>query len=133
MQIFYFTRTGHCENVAHEIAQSYNKTAHKIDDGKDWGGKINFVKAGAAAAKREVLPVTHDSIQNDDIIVVFPIWAGTLPPAIRGFLQNISANNIIAVTLSGTSSLKAAEKELFSKVYEVKGKPMVAPKEVLLK
>ncbi len=132
MQVYYFSRSGNCERIAKEIAQSHNVDACKIDDGKDWSGKASFIKAGAMSAKHEALPVTYPEIQEgSDIVLVFPIWAGTFPPAIRGFLHDAEAGKITAVAVSAISSLKADEKQMFSAVYEVKGKVLEPPAELL--
>ncbi len=132
MQVYYFSRSGNCERIAKEIAKSHNIDAHKIDDGKDWSGKANFIKAGAMSAKREMLPVTHHEIQQGvDVVLVFPIWAGTFPPAIRGFLNNAKDAVVAAVAVSAISSLKEDEKQIFNKVYEVKGKVLEPPKELM--
>ncbi len=132
MQIYYFTRTGNCERIAQEIAKSKNLVAFKIDDGKDWSGKVNFVKAGAMSAKRESLEVTHEKIeQTGDVVVVFPIWAGTFPPAIRGFLKNVDNKRVTAVAVSAVSSLGNDEQNMFGKFFETKGKVTSAPQELL--
>ncbi len=132
MQVYYFSRSGNCERIAKEIAKSHNIESYKIDDGKDWSGKASFIKAGAMSAKREVLPVTHHEIQQGvDIVLVFPIWAGTFPPAIRGFLNNVKNISVTAVAVSAISSLKEDEKQIFDAVYEVKGKLLEPPKELL--
>ncbi len=132
MQIYYFTRTGNCERIAVEIAKSKNLVAFKIDDGKDWSGKVNFVKAGAMSAKRESLAVSCQAIdETGEIIVVFPIWAGTFPPAVRGFLKMVDNKRVTAVAVSAVSSIGKEEQDLFGKFYETKGKVTTAPQELL--
>ncbi len=132
MQVYYFTRTGKSENIANQIAQSKGVTANRITDNKDWSGKINFVKAGAAAAKKEVYPVDFEPLDGSgELIVVFPMWAGTFPPAIRGFLQDVKGTKITGVLTTAVTSLKPAEQELFHAYYEVKGKDTNAPKALL--
>ncbi len=131
MQVFYFTRTGNSEKIALEIAKTKGIKAQKVSDGKDWSGPKNFVLAGAAAAKKEVYVASHDEIIGDSAIIVFPVWAGTIPPVIRGFLQNAKGKKIIGVSVSAVSSIKDADKALFEKVYETKGKVLVAPPELM--
>ncbi len=132
MQVYYFTRTGKSENLATQIAQSKGLTANKITDNKDWSGKINFVKAGAAAAKKESYSVEYAPLDGSgEIILVFPMWAGTMPPAIRGFLGEVKGVKIIGVCSSAAVSLKPEEKALFETLYEVKGKDMNAPAELV--
>ena len=132
MQIFYFTRTGNSKKVAEEIANAKGIVANSISDGKDWSGRINFLKAGRSAAKRESLDVEHAEIERDGkIIVVFPVWANKLPPAIRGFMKKNNGTKVIAVALSASSSLNEIDQNNFTKVYEVKGKNVQAPKKLL--
>ncbi len=132
MQIYYFTRTGKCEDIANQIGQSKNSTPNKITDNKDWSGKINYLKAGAAAAKKQSLPVEYSPLDGSgEIILVFPMWAGTFPPAIRGFLQEVKNVKITAVISSAAVSLKPEEQKLFHAFYEVKGKDKSAPKDLL--
>ncbi len=132
MQVYYFTRTGKSENIANQIAQSKGITANKITDNKDWSGKLNFIKAGAAAAKKEIYPVEFEALDGSgELIVVFPMWAGTMPPAIRGFLQEVKDTKIIAVLSTAAVSLKPEEQKLFEAYYEVKGKDVNAPAELI--
>ncbi len=128
MQVYYFTRTGKSENIANQIAQSKGLTANKITDNKDWSGKISYLKAGASAAKKELYSVEYTPLDGSgEIILVFPMWAGTFPPAIRGFLEEAKDVKITAVMSSAAVSLKQEEQKRFHAFYEVKGKDMNAP------
>ncbi len=132
MQVFYFSRTGNCEKIATTIAKSNGIDANKIDDGVDWSGKASFFKAGAMAAKKEILEVKHAEIDaTGDIILVFPIWAGSFPPAVRGFLNGVDTEKVTLVSVSAISLLKDEEKQKFKAVYETKGKVLQAPSELL--
>lgn len=129
MQVYYFTRTSESETIANDIAKQNDVKAYKIKDGKDWSGKMNFLKAGAMSAKGETIKSTfHKPSSEGDIVLVFPLWAGSFPPAVRYFVQSIDTKRVTAVVLSAASSLKKSEKDLFYKIYEVKGKNKIAPK-----
>ncbi len=127
MEVYYFSRTGRSEKIAEDIALKYNSKANKIDDMIDWSGKTKFIKAGAMAAKKELISIRYNDITDKEIILVFPIWAGTLPPAIRSFVNENKGIDMTVVTTSAMSSLKEEEKQIFKKVYEVKGKDNTAP------
>ncbi len=128
MQVYYFTRTGKCKNLAEQIASKNNVSANKIDDGKDWSGAAKFIHAGASAAKNTSLPIKHEPfIKGESAVVVFPLWAGTMPPAVRTFMEENKGENIIAVVSSAATSINAKDVPLFTKVYEVKGKDTQAP------
>lgn len=132
MQVYYFTRTGNSRHIALQIANSHNLTALEISDNQDWNGVRNFIRAGAMAAKRETIPVNHTAINPlNSIILVFPIWAGTLPPAIRSFLEYTNANRITAVVLSAYSSLNPDDCLFFSNIFQIKGKNFIVPPDLL--
>ncbi len=131
MQIYFFTRTGRCRTIAESIAKSHGVVANSIDDGKDWSGKLNFVKAGAAAAKKDSLKSSYVEVTDDEIVLVFPIWAGTMPPGVRYFVQNVDTKKVKAVAVSAATSLSEAEQTLFGRFFEVKGKVIEPPSELM--
>ena len=132
MEIYYFTRTNESEEIAKLIAQTNSGQVHKIDDGQNWNGIINFIKAGAMASKGQLVNIEYTKpCSNEDIILVFPVWAGTFPPAIRTFLKDFDTKKITAVVLSAVSSLSDKEKNIFKVVYEAKGKIKKPPSELL--
>lgn len=90
MQIYYFSRTGRSKKIAEELANRFDVTARKIDDSKNWDGKINYIKAGAMAMGGKTIPVTYVKPETtDDIIVVFPLWAGAMPPGVKTFVEEV--------------------------------------------
>ncbi len=128
MQVYYFTRTGRSKNIAEQIAQKNSVSANFINDNKDWSGAAKFIHAGAAAAKHTGVPVEYTAFnKGETAVVVFPIWAGGMPPAVRTFMQENSVEHIIAVATSAVSSLNEKDAKLFEKLYEVKGKDTNAP------
>ena len=97
MQVYYFTRTGRSKKIAEDIAAKHGTKARQIDDHKDWSGKINYMKAGAAAMGGKGIPADYEKPgTNDDIVVVFPLWAGTMPPAVKTFADDIGGDKITA-------------------------------------
>ena len=133
MKIYYFSRTGLSEKIAKEIAKANDAEIERLDDGVNWSGAINFLKGGRAAASHKSADVTFSApSENEDIILVFPIWAGTFPPAVRGFLEKVDSKKVTAVALSMGTVLKASERESFKKVYDLAGKKNKAvPSELL--
>lgn len=127
MNVYYFSRTLKSKDIATQISDKFNYPLHVIDDGKDWSGKLNYIKAGAMAAKKEVLEVTYTKTDSDTVFLVFPIWAGSMPPAVRGFVLENTNKNIIAITVSAISSLNDNDKKYFKYIYEVKGKDTLMP------
>ena len=76
MQIYYFSRTGRSKKIAEELAGRFGVTARMIDDNREWGGKINYVKAGA------------------------------MPPGVKTFTEEVGREKITAVVTSLGSTLK---------------------------
>lgn len=107
MQVYYFTRTGRSRAIADEIAERYNTEARKIEDHKNWDGKLNYMKAGFMACRGKAIPADYvEPDMSDDIVVVFPLWAGTMPPGVKTFVESVGRENITAVVTSLGSKLK---------------------------
>lgn len=122
MDIYYFSGTGRSEKIAKELGEFGKVKVNKIDDNIKWSGVKNFLKAGAMSMKQEVVPIeikeieyenkydiSEESNKNKDIILVFPIWAGNFPPAVRTFLKDKSRENIIIIPTSLKTVFKDTE------------------------
>lgn len=126
MQIYYFTRTGRSKEIAEELAARYGTEARKIDDHKDWSGAFNYMKAGAMSSMKKSIPVEYKKPDmTDDIAVVFPLWAGTMPPGVKTFVCEVGKENITAVITSLGSTMK--NRDGFKKVIDLVGKEVSAP------
>ncbi len=126
MQIYYFSRTGRSKAVADQIASRYHTTARMIDDHRNWNGKVNYLKAGAMACSGKTIPADYiEPDMGDKIIVVFPLWAGTMPPGVRTFVQAVGKENITAVITSLGSRMK--QRDGFKKIIDLVGKDITAP------
>ncbi len=130
MQVFYFSRTGRSEKIANEIAKANNVKVNKIDDNIDWGGAVKYVKAGYMANKKTEVPISHAKpVDNEDIVLVFPVWAALMPPAALTFSNKFGRNRIIAVPTSFINNLK--DRDGFKAIYDLVGKEIETPKELL--
>lgn len=126
MQIYYFSRTGRSKAIAEQLASRYHTTARIIDDHKNWKGKVNYIKAGAMALSGKTISVDYiEPDAADEIIVVFPLWAGTMPPGIRKFVETVGKENITAVITSLDSTMK--QRDGFKKIIDLVGKDITAP------
>lgn len=126
MQIYYFSRTGRSKAIAEQIASRYQTTARVIDDHKNWNGKVNYIKAGAMALSGKTIPV--DFIEPDiadEIIVVFPLWAGTMPPGVKKFVEIVGKENVTAIITSLGSTMK--QRYGFKRIIDLVGKDISAP------
>ncbi|MDY4971708.1 MAG: flavodoxin [Lachnospiraceae bacterium] len=126
MQIYYFSRTGRSKAIADQIASRYHTTARKIDDHKNWNGKLNYMKAGAMALSGKTIPADYIEPDMDDkIVVVFPLWAGTMPPGVRTFAEKVGKEKITAVITSLGSTIK--QRDGFKKIIDLVGTEITAP------
>lgn len=129
MQVYYFTRTGRSKKIAEELAVRHGVQAWKIDDGKSWAGASGYLKAGYMSTSKKNLPATYQKPDGDEqIICVFPVWAGTFPPAVKTFIDEIGRERVIAVPTSLGSTMK--DRQGFIKVIDLVGKSIAAPEEL---
>ncbi len=130
MKVYYFTRTGRSEKIAQDIAGANNTVANKITDDINWDGAANFIKGGYMSSKKQTVPIEFEMpAENDDIILVFPLWASQFPPSILSFIDKIGRERITVVVTSLATKLK--DRDGFLKVYDVVGKEIEPPKELL--
>ncbi len=125
LQIYYYTRTGRSKTVAEVIANKYYEGTNEITDSEKWNGPLGFLKGGAKAARKENISIMYPKINNeDDIVLVFPIWAGSFPPAVRTFLEENPCRDkmIIMPTSLGT---KLKDREGFKQIIDLVGKDIM--------
>ncbi len=63
--------------------------------------------------------------RSEKIVLVFPVWAGTYPPAVRSFLQQNTGVDIVAIPSSLGTKLK--DRDAFTAVIDLIGKEITAP------
>lgn len=126
MQIYYFSRTGRSKKIAEELAVRFGVEVRKIEDHRDWSGKINYMKAGAMAMSGKTISVTYEKPEaTGDIAVVFPLWAGEMPPGVKTFVEEVGKGKITAIVTSLGSTLK--KRKDFKKVIDLVGKEITMP------
>ena len=126
MQVYYFTRTGRSQAIAETLAERYGVQAQRIEDGRSWSGALGYLKAGYQSATGKTLPVIcQKPTDGDQIALVFPIWAGGFPPAVKTFVEEVGRDRVIAVPTSLASILK--DREGFCKIIDLVGKSIALP------
>ena len=126
MQVYYFTRTGRSKQVAEELAERYETKAQEIADDVNWQGAMGYLKAGYESFKKETRPARYNKpTADEELILVFPVWAGTFPPAVRTFLEREGRAKVICMPTSIGSKLK--DREGFIKVIDLVGKEIETP------
>lgn len=126
MQIYFFTRSGRSEHIARQLAVRYETKVRRITDHRNWQGKINYIKAGYMSATNKSLPADYKKPDSESsIAVVFPLWAGTFPPAVKTFIDEVGRENIICVVTSLGSKLK--DRQGFINVIDLVGDKIQVP------
>ena len=119
MNVYYFTRTGTCERIAHGLAEKYHCQARQIIGSIDYSGKTGFIRGTKAAAFKQEDPCIYkrpdENVKN--ILLVTPVWASTLPPAVRTFVKEVGSENIILVPVSKGSKIK--DREGYKKIIDI--------------
>lgn len=129
VQIYYFSRSGRSQEIADRLAKRYETHPLRIDDGKNWAGGIGFLKAAYMAVSRKSLPIRYQKpVDGEQIVLVFPVWADSFPPAIRTFLSEIGRERIICIPTSNSSKLK--DRTGFIKVIDLVGNLITEPEEL---
>lgn len=119
--IYYFSRTGISEKLAKELSTNKDSILYKIEDGQDWSGVTGFIKGGYYSATKKNIKATYRRPKdNEEIVLITPLWAGTLPPAVITFINDMSRSRITLIVTSGGSTLK--DRDGFIKVIDVVGK-----------
>ncbi len=107
-KVIYFTRTGNSERIANKIAEKLGCEIIQITDNKSWKGPIGFIKGGFyVTAKRNVEITIDNTVEKDDeLVVISPLWANGVTPAIKRFLESVPHENVHLVISSDGSTLK---------------------------
>ncbi len=84
-------------------------------------GLGKFLKGGGSAIKKEtpvLKKLVHDPLKYEKIIIGYPIWAGTYPPAITSFLKAYPLNDkkIYLVACSGSGNAKKSFKNMIEEL-----------------
>lgn len=104
-KVLYFTRTGTCKRIASKVAEGLSLELVQLRDNQNWDGFFGYWKAGFfASTKREVLiEIQGDLSDINELILVTPIWAGSIAPATQAFLKIFPRNKVHIVVSSNGS------------------------------
>jgi|LGVF01.2.fsa_nt_gb flavodoxin len=108
-KVVYFSRTGVSRRIAEKIRKDLGCEIIEIKDNTNWRGAIGFIKGGYYASKNKDVKIVMDqkSDDADEIVVVTPLWAGGVAPAIKKYLNNKELEKIhLVVTSSGSTLTK---------------------------
>ena len=107
-KVVYFTRTGTSKRVAEKIANKLSCEVVQITDNMNWKGILGFIKGGYYATRKKDVDIKiHGNLAGtDELIVVTPLWAGGVVPAIKTFFKTTTLDRIHLVVTSGNSIMK---------------------------
>ncbi len=93
--VVYYSRTGCTRMAAEHIARALNADGVELKELTERRGVLGFIKSGRDALRKrpaELLPVGHDPAAYDLVIAGSPVWADTLCPAVRTYLEQSAAS-----------------------------------------
>lgn len=107
-KVVYFTRTGTSKRIAEKIADKLSCECIQITDNMNWKGILGFIKGGYYATRNKPVNIKiHENLSDtDELIVVSPLWAGGVAPAIKIFLRTTTLERIHLVVTSINSTIK---------------------------
>lgn len=110
-KVVYFTRTGTNKRLAEKISKKLNCEVVEVTDNMNWQGLFGFIKGGYYASKNKPVEITiHGNFEDaDELVVISPLWAGGVSPAIRTFLKGRDLSKIHLVVSSNGSKTKLRE------------------------
>jgi flavodoxin len=88
--VVYYSRTKITEKVAQTISENINCDIEEIIDLKNRSGAIGYLKAGRDAMRKKETEISisdKDPSKYDCIIIGTPVWAFTMAPAIRTYIN----------------------------------------------
>lgn len=92
--VVYYSRLGHTEAVAREMARQTGAEIEAIDAGSFAHGFLWYLRAGwASLTGRDVTiaPAKHDPRAFDLVVLATPVWVGRPAPPMRAYLRDHAA------------------------------------------
>lgn len=101
-KIYYFTRTGNCKRIADSLSKKLSCEPEQILDNQNWNGWLGWLKAGfySSLDRKVEIHVPEDLQDAAEKIIVTPIWANKIVPAVRELLKLIPARSVHLVVSS---------------------------------
>ena len=118
-KVVYYTRSGYTKTVAEKIAQRLGCELVQVTDNGNWKGFLGFLRGGYYSSTGKDVEITvHGKVDaSDELIVVAPLWAGRVVPAMRVFFKTYKKENSHYVVTSNGVPLK--ERQGFQSVTDI--------------
>ena len=106
-KVVYFTRTGNSRRIAEKLAKKLSCQIIEVTDNMNWNGIWGFIKGGYYASKNKVVAIktSPELVDYDELIVVSPLWAGGIVPAMKELLKNVEKDKVHLVVVSKGSKI----------------------------
>ena len=107
--VVYFSRTGHNAQVAKEVKEKLSADFDEITESEKYGGILGYLKGGFRGARKkkaDSISFSKDPSKYDKTIILYPVWGGKMPPAIRTYLSENKVNDLVLVSVSGGGGRK---------------------------
>ncbi len=123
-EIFFYSRTGNTRKVATAIKEKINGELKEIKDKCKRDGIIGYIKSGYQALKKKSVEIEDLSVQSNRIFVGTPVWAFSMTPAVRTFLNkaDLKGKEVVLFATMGGSGDKATFKEMEELIVKNGGK-----------
>lgn len=125
--IAYFTRTKTTEILAESIGRRSDAVLEQIKDKKEWKGAFGYLRALRSTLKKELTEIEdlQNRIEDFDLVIIgSPVWVGTMPPAVRTFIQD-NKNRFKKLAVFTTQG-SAKKQRIFSDIEKLSGLNPVA-------
>lgn len=109
--IAYYSRTGANASVAKELQSKLKCDIEEIIGKASYSGAGGYLSGGYRAARKktdEIEAPKKDPSKYSLTIIVYPIWAGRMPPAVRAYISKFKAKlkSVAVVSVSGSGGDK---------------------------
>lgn len=133
--IVYYSRTGNAEVIATSLKKELDCDCEMIIDNVNRKGIIGYIKSGYEASKKKCPPIAglkHDIKEYNSVIIVTPIWAGTMVSPMRTFIKDNIKNikNLSIIVTSAGDDCRIAKDLIESFKREIKTLKIIPQRKV---
>jgi len=106
--VIYYTRSNNSKRIAEKIANQLSCDLVQITDNIRWKGLFGYIKAGfySMTNKQVDIQFLGDLDNVEQTIIVGPLWAGGLAPALRTLLDQFPRGKVHLVVSSIESQVE---------------------------
>ena len=122
--VIYYSYSGHTKAIAEKIAIDETADIAEIKD-IERPGKLKAYSVGCFAAIKgkawPIAPLAIDLALYDHLILLSPIWAGNVPPAVNAFLALLPEGKTVSVKLISASGKSGCRTRIEDAIKEKNG------------